>query len=130
MHNFRCRPLLNTQHQRHQLLHSMRRRQHRHPATTPLRQWQHMQPYHQDHLLQPQDHRQDFKERGEDAKDTRDAKDEGEETTSGLQHLEGSLLPFKGNPLNKEGRQRAGTSRHIVSTITTGTFVSLVDLIS
>ena len=67
---------------------------------------------------------------GEDAKDARDAKDEGEETTSGLQHLEGSRHHFKGNPLNKEGRQRAGMSRHIVSTITTGTCVSLVDLIS
>ena len=123
MHNFRCRPLLNTQDQRHQLLHSMRRRQHQHPATTPLRQWQRMQPYHQGHLLQPQDRRQDFKERGEDAKDVRDAKDEGEETISGLQHLEGSLQRSKDNPINKGDKLRAGMSRHIVSTITTGTCV-------
>ena len=89
-----------------------------------------MQPYRQYHLPRPHDHLQDFKELEEDAKDARDAKDKGEETTSGLQHLAGNLHHVKGKPLNKEGRQRAGTSRHIVSTTTTGTCVSRVDLIS
>ena len=77
----------------------MRRRQHRYPATTPVEQWQHTQPYLGDHLSRPKDHLQDFKELGKDTKNANDVKDKrGEETPSGLPHLEGSLQLNKNKP--------------------------------